>query len=132
MRFDDLARDDDPSREHERLVADCPLPLFMTDLGGTLVLANLAFASFVNLSLDQITGMALADTRLGRLCPEILDDLRAAIASLKPTQRMLSFPWRSQRQVSMMIWLVPELVDRQPQGVIGAVHPFATTPLRPK
>ncbi len=90
-----------------------------------------AFATFVNLTLEQATGMALADTRLGRLCPEILEDIRKALESQKPTQRMLSFPWRSNRRVSMMIWLAPEIVDKQPIGIVGVVHPFSSTPAAP-
>lgn len=119
-------------RNCELLVADCPLPLFMTDVQGSLIVANLAFASFVNLTVEQTAGMPLGDTRLARLCPEILGDLGKTITGLKPTQRILSFPWRSSKQVSMMIWLIPEIVEKQLVGVIGVVHPFSTAPLPAK
>jgi tRNA A-37 threonylcarbamoyl transferase component Bud32 len=117
-------------RDAELLVAECPLPLFMTDLAGNLVLANKAFTAFVNIREDQVAGMPLADTRLGRLCPEVLEDLRSTVAAQTQRQRMLSFPWRSHGQVSMMIWLAPKIVDKQPTGVIGVVHPFGATPTK--
>ncbi len=111
----------------ELLVADCPLPLFMTDVHGNLAVANQAFASFVNLTVDQCAGMLLTETRLGRICPEIVDDLKRTMTSRKQSQRILSFPWRSSKQVSMMIWLTPEIIDKQVVGVVGVVHPFSTT-----
>lgn len=114
-------------RNSELLVADCPVPLFMTDVQGTLVLANQSFSSFINLPVEKAAGTLLSETRLGRLCPEILEDFAQALATQKPTQRILSFPWRSKKHVSMMVWLTPEVLDRQVVGVIGVVHPFATT-----
>jgi len=110
----------------ELLVADCALPLFMTDARANLVLANKAFASFVNLAVDQTAGTPLMDTRLGRVCPEILEDLHKVITTRKQTQRILSFPWRTSKQVSMMIWLTPEIIDDKIVGIIGVIHPFTT------
>lgn len=114
----------------ELLVADCALPLFMTDPRSNLVLANKAFASFVNVPVDKTAGTPLMDTRLGRVCPEILEDLRKVITSRKQTQRILSFPWRTAKQVSMMIWLTPEIIDDKVVGIIGVIHPFTTSSVK--
>jgi hypothetical protein len=111
----------------ELLVADCPLPLFMIDPAGQVLLANKAFASFVNLTVEQIAGVALADTRLGRICPEITEDIQKVTTTSKQTQRILSFPWRSAKQVSMMIWLSPEIIDKQLVAIVGVVHPFTSS-----
>jgi serine/threonine protein kinase len=111
----------------ELLVANCPLPLFMTDPRANLVLANKAFASFVNVEVDQVAGTPLKDTRLGRVCPEILEDLRNTVTTRKQTQRILSFPWRTAKQVSMMIWLTPEIIDNKVVGIICVIHPFTTS-----
>ncbi len=46
-----------------------------------------------------MAGTPLKDTRLGRVCPEILEDLRKVITTRKQTQRILSFPWRTAKQV---------------------------------
>jgi len=111
----------------ELLVADCPLPLFMTDPRASLVLANKAFASFVNLTVNEISGVRLKDTRLGRVCPEILEDLHKVITTRTQTQRILSFPWRTAKRVSMMIWLKPEIVDDKVVAISGVIHPFNTS-----
>jgi Protein kinase domain len=108
----------------ELLVADCPLPLFMTDPQANLVLANEAFASFVNLAVETVAGTRLMETRLGRVCPEILEDLHKAITTSTQTQRILSFPWRTAKQVSMMIWLKPEILDDKVVAILGIIHPF--------
>ncbi len=112
------------AKNSELLVADCPLPLFMADPRGNLVLANKAFASFVNLTVETVTGAHLKDTRLGRVCPEILKDLHRAITNRKPTQRILSFPWRTAKQVSMMVWLKPEISGDKVVAILGVIHPF--------
>ncbi|MFH2007569.1 MAG: protein kinase [bacterium] len=110
----------------ELMVAECPLPLFMTDAQGNLVLANKAFSSFINIDLE-CAGTALRDTRLGRVCPEILADLEKVVSTRKQTQRILSFPWKTAKQVSMMIWLSPQLSDRQVVGVVGVIHPYTAS-----
>ncbi len=111
----------------ELMVADCPLPLFMTDARAYLTLVNKAFASFVNVNVERAAGTRLVDTRLGRVCPEILEDLRRTVADRKQTQRILSFPWRTAKQVSMMVWLTPEIIDDKVVGVLGVIHPFTTS-----
>jgi len=115
------------AKPYERLVADCPLPLFVVDPRGNLVLANGAFASFVNVTVDTAAGARLMDTRLGRVCPEIMEDLRKVVTTRKQAQRILSFPRRTAKQVSMMIWLTPEIVDDKTVGVVGVIHPFTTS-----
>ncbi len=111
----------------ELLVADCPLPLFVVDPRGTITLANKAFASFINMEMERVAGTPLVETRLGRVCPEILEDIQRTVAERAQTQRILSFPWRTAKQVSMMVWLTPQVVDSRLAAVLGVIHPFSTS-----
>ena len=119
------ARTADQNYQKKRKVFDqCPLPLFQLDSLFNIVAANGAFGTFVKMPVEQVTGRPLAETRLGMLCPEILDDAQAVMKRDRKSQRVITFSPSSKAQVSTMIWLVPDRDRGRVVGVIGVIHPI--------
>ena len=102
-----------------------PVPLFYLDPSGLLVLTNDAFASFLGNKASTLNGHMLKDSKLARVCPEIMDDLDRAIQNQSITQRIITIPERNTgRETSLLLWLVPIMNHDQVTGLVGVIHPY--------
>jgi len=100
----------DQRRAEAAMVFDhCPCPLFRIDTEPKILVANEAFCQFLGIAgVEEAVGMALDQTRLGRLYPNLrMEVLDAAVKKIS-LQRMLSFDKAGMRAVQVMLWLVPE------------------------
>lgn len=102
----------------------CPLPLFETDAKLVIVAANKAFAQFVRSTEGELTSTPLSETRLGKICPDVVDDAVRVLNRGRKKQRVITFFPSKDRQVSTMIWLAPNRVRDRIVGVIGVIHPY--------
>jgi serine/threonine-protein kinase len=116
--------------DQPRLVFEhCPCPLFRVDTEPRVLAANPALCHFLGLSLDQLVGRPLAETRLGLFYPGLRDEVLAAAEQSAPLQRLITFQKDATRAVSVMLWMVPE-VDTL-TGVItftGVIVPLNVDP----
>ncbi len=115
---------DTRSRRSETVFDLSPLPMFLLDGEGRFLVANAAFCTFVSATEDSIRGRHLSETRLGQLCPALLEDL-ARSRNGETTQRLLTIPRRNRPELDhVLIWLVPSS-SPSPEGLVaGIVHPF--------
>jgi serine/threonine protein kinase len=89
----------------------CPIPLFVLDPQGHIENANPTFAQALETPSEALIGRLLTDTRLGRLYPELLQDLSAARERGLSVLRRIDFESRGAPRTSVFLWLAPEISE---------------------
>ncbi len=103
-----------------------PVPLFSLDKEGRILLANQAFLTFNNAEAETLLHSRIEDTRLAKVCPEVIEDFRQTTEEKKRAQRILTYPDKTRsKEVSIMIWIIPNNNPDDPTAVIGVIHPFS-------
>lgn len=103
-----------------------PVPLFSLDKENRILLANQAFLTFNHADPESLMHKNIEDTRLAKVCPEIIDDLAKTSVTKKTIQRILTYPDKTRsKEVSIMIWLIPKDDPEDPIALIGVIHPFS-------
>jgi PAS domain-containing protein len=97
----------DTQREAWLVFEHCPCPLFRLDGRGRLQLANAALAQFLGATREELVGVALHRTPLGRIYPELKEDLDGCLATRSPLQRVVSYQVSVQQSVRFLLWIVP-------------------------
>ena len=108
-----------------------PCPQVMVHEDGHVLAANQALASFVKQPLETLVGSWLADSRLGKRYPTLLEDIGAVVAAQQPRQHMITFTKQEDNQedrsVRLLIWWVPiPDAPEQPPKVGGIIVPLPT------
>jgi PAS domain-containing protein len=85
----------------------CPCPLFRLDGDGRLQLANAALCQFLGAPREEILGKALHKTRLGRIYPDLEEDLDGCLATRSALQRVVAYQASEQQSVRFLLWIVP-------------------------
>lgn len=94
-------------REAWQVFENCPCPLFRLDGDGRLQLANRALCQFLGAKPEEILGKALHRTRLGRIYPDIEEDLDGCLVTRSALQRVVSYQASEQQSVRFLLWIVP-------------------------
>ncbi len=104
------------------MVEGNPLPMFAVNEDGEITLANRSFAMFVKDDASRLVGKKLLQTRLGRFCPGLVEDLEFVLAHNKITSRELEFAHSDGTRNTLLVWLAPLVVGGIIVGAHGVVH----------
>ncbi len=85
----------------------CPCPLFRLDGSGRIQLGNTALGQFLGIPLDDILGMKLHKTRLGRIYPDLEEDLDGCLATKSGLQRLVSYQAAANQTIRFLLWVTP-------------------------
>lgn len=103
---------------------NCPCPLFRLDGDGRLRTANEATWTFLGASAEELTGMRLLDTRLGRNFPDLGQELRRSTETGAALQQVLAFQADASKTVRFLLWIVPLPHDSPPVAFTGIILPY--------
>ncbi len=101
-----------------------PCPLFRLDAEGRICTANPATWTFLGGTAEELTGMRLIDSRLGRNFPNLQEELRNSTMTGQALQRLLAFQADESRTVRFLLWIVPLPYDSPPVAFSGIILPY--------
>ena len=102
----------------------CPCPLFRLDGEGRICTANRATWTFLGASAEELTGMRLLDTRLGRNFPDLQRELERSTETGGALQQVLAFQADEEKTVRFLLWIVPLPYDSPPVAFSGIILPY--------
>lgn len=112
-------------REGWLVFENCPCPLFRLDGSGRIQAANEALCRFLGATMEQVLGQDLHKTRLGRIYPELADEVDECIATRSGLQRIVSFQAVGEQVVRFLLWIVPfERTYGRSNAFAGIILPY--------
>lgn len=103
---------------------NCPCPLFRLDGEGRICTANSATWTFLGATAEELTGMRLLDTRLGRNFPNLGQELRRSTETGAALQQVLAFQADADKTVRFLLWILPLPYDSPPVAFTGIILPY--------
>lgn len=102
----------------------CPCPLFRLDSVGRICTANTSTWAFLGGTAEELTGMRLLDTRLGRNFPDLQKELQRSTETGAALQQVLTFQSDETGSVRFLLWIVPLPYDSPPVAFSGIILPY--------
>jgi len=106
------------------LLERCPMPMFLVDPEARVLTANPSLCQVLETPLEQLLGARLPETRLGRIYPQVAEDLRVASRQSLAVMRRIEFKAGDGQRSALYLWLSPELqADDTVQRYWGILMP---------
>ncbi len=119
--LDSRRADAPPTDARWSIVHHSPYPQFLLDGEGSLADANPALARFLARPQEEVLGSSLERSRLGRIYPDLAEDIQRVAREGVVCQRELRFQRDDEPESWLLVWLIPTARGSGGEHQVGGV-----------